>query len=101
MTTEKDKIKKKKASKPTRTLSTRGRTFVGRVISSKPTKTVTVTWERRKFIPKYERYEKRFSKVKAHNPTLINAKEGDVVKIVETRPISKTKHFLVIEVLKK
>ena len=81
--------------------STRGRTFKGEVISAKMHSTVTVQWERRKYIPKYERYEKRRSKVKAHNPESINAEEGDHVEIKETRPLSKTKHFVVTKIIKK
>lgn len=83
------------------TISTRGRTFTGTVIRDKMSKTVTVEWERRKYIPKYERYEKRRTRVKAHNPENINAKEGDIVKIKETRPLSKTKNFIVIEIVDK
>lgn len=76
--------------------STRGRTFTGVVVSDKMSKTVTVEWTRRSYIPKYERYEKRRTRVKAHNPDEIDAREGDVVIIKETRPLSKTKHFIVI-----
>lgn len=79
----------------------RGRTFEGTVIASRMHKTVTVEWERRKFVPKYERYEKRRSRVKAHNPEDMGAKEGDLVRIKETRPLSKTKHFIVTEILEK
>jgi small subunit ribosomal protein S17 len=75
-------------------LSTRGRTFVGTVISNRMSKTVTVEWERRKFVTKYQRYEKRRTRVKAHDP--MGLQIGDIVEIVETRPISKTKNFLVI-----
>ncbi len=82
-------------------LSLRGRAFVGTVISSKMQKTVTVEWERRHFLKKYERYERRRSRVKAHNPDTINAQEGDIVKIMECRPLSKTKNFVVIEILGK
>ena len=85
----------------TKSISTRGRTFTGLVISDKMNKTVTVEWERRKYIPKYERYQKRRTKVKAHNPETINAEKGDLVSIMETRPISKTKNFIVIEIVKK
>jgi len=80
-------------------ISLRGRTFTGTVISDKMTKTITVEWPRRSYIQKYERYEKRRSKVKAHNPDCIKAKIGQKVKIMETKPISKTKNFVVIEVL--
>src|SRR3989344_1571117 len=86
---------------PKSSLSLRGRTFVGTVISARMQKTVTVEWERKHFLKKYERYEKRKSKVKAHNPESVNAKEGDVVKIKECRPISKTKNFVVVEVMGK
>jgi small subunit ribosomal protein S17 len=82
-------------------LSMRGRTFVGTIISTKMQKTVTVEWERKNYLKKFERFEKRRSKIKAHNPENINAKEGDVVKIKECRPISKTKNFVVIEILGK
>ncbi len=78
-------------------LRTRGRVFVGKVISSKMGKTVTIEFERRYPVPKYERYEKRRTRIKAHNPECISAVEGDVVKIIECRPLSKTKHFVIIE----
>jgi small subunit ribosomal protein S17 len=76
---------------------THGRTFTGIVVSDKMARTVTVAWERRLFVPKYQRYERRYSKVKAHNPESIDAKTGDKVTIMETKPISKTKHFIVIK----
>lgn len=82
-------------------ISTRGRTFTGKVISDKMSKTVTVEWERRKFIKKYERYEKRRTRIKAHNPETIKAEQGDFVQIEETRPISKTKNFVVTKIIKK
>jgi small subunit ribosomal protein S17 len=84
-----------------KSISKRGRTFTGLVTSDKMSKTVTVEWERRKYLPKYERYQKRRTKVKAHNPENINAEKGDTVTIMETRPISKTKNFIVIEITKK
>ncbi|GIU69298.1 MAG: 30S ribosomal protein S17 [Candidatus Woesearchaeota archaeon] len=79
----------------------RGRIFTGTVISDKMMKTVTVEWPRRVYNKKYERFEVRRTRVKAHNPESMNAKVGDKVKIAETRPISKTKNFVVIEVIKK
>ena len=59
--------------------------------------TATVEWERVQHIPKYERYEKKRSKIKAHNPKCINAAEGDIVKVMECRPLSKTKNFVIVE----
>lgn len=75
----------------------RGMTFVGTVIRSKTPRNVLVEWERRVYLSKYERYERRYTKLFAHNPPCINAHEGDVVTIVETSPISKTKTFVVVK----
>ncbi|MBI2138519.1 30S ribosomal protein S17 [Candidatus Woesearchaeota archaeon] len=75
--------------------------FEGIVIRAKMQKTVVVEWVTQAFIPKFERYEKRRSRIKAHNPGCIGAKEGDVVRIVETRPLSKTKNFVVVSILGK
>lgn len=78
-------------------LNTRGKVFEGKVTSDKMQRTVTVEWPRLFYLPKFERYEKRRSKVKAHNPPCIAAKEGDTVRIAECRPIAKTVKFVVIE----
>jgi len=82
-------------------LKLRGRTFVGTVISDSMSKTVTIEFERRVYIPKYERYARKFTKIKAHNPDCIKAVKGDLVKVVETRPLSKTKNFVVVEVMRR
>ncbi len=82
-------------------ISTRGRTFKGIVVRDRMSKTVSVEWERMKYIPKYERYEKKRSRVKAHNPEEINARTGDYVEIKETRPLSKTKNFIVTKIIKR
>ena len=79
------------------TLKLHGRVFVGKVKSTKMHKTATIEWERLFYLKKYERYEKRKTKIKAHVPPCISVKEGDVVKIMESRPISKTKNFVIIE----
>lgn len=82
-------------------LKTKGSTFFGSVISDKMAKTVTVQWDRKIYIPKYERYQAKLSKIKAHNPPCINAQVGDYVKIKETRPLSKTKNFVIVEKMGK
>lgn len=79
----------------------RGRIFTGTVVSDKMQKTATIEWPRRKFNKKYERFEMRRTRVKAHNPESVDAKTGDIVKIAETRPLSKTKNFVIIEIVKK
>lgn len=91
--------KKKTVSVAGKSLGTRGKSFVGIVVSDKMARTVSVEWSRRLYVPKYERYLIRKSSVKAHNPEEINAKTGDKVRIVETRPISKTKKFIVTEIM--
>ena len=78
-------------------LKTRGRMYVGTVIKSKAHKTVTIEWARKKFIPKYERYLQMRTRVAAHNPECMDIQQGDIVRIKECRPLSKTKHFVVTE----
>ena len=78
---------------------THGRTFVGTVIEAKMQRTATVEWPRSRFIHKYERTATTRSRVKAHNPDCLTAKKGDLVKIQECRPLSKTKTFVIIEIL--
>ena len=78
-------------------LPIRGKILEGNVVSSKMFNTVIVERNYLHFLPKYERYERRRSRTAAHNPSCINAKKGDRVKIAECRPLSKTKHFVVIE----
>jgi small subunit ribosomal protein S17 len=76
----------------------RGNIFIGKVVSAKANKTVTVEREITHYVRKYERYKKVKSKIKAHNPEN-KAREGDTVRIGETRKISKTKAFVVIEII--
>ncbi len=78
-----------------------GRSLIGEVLSTKSHKTAKVVRERQYFLKKYERYEKRQTKIKVHNPPCINAKSGDLVRVVESRPLSKTKNFVIVEVLEK
>jgi len=82
-------------------LNVKTRVFVGTVIRSKSAKTANVEWTRKKLLPKFERHEIRRSRITAHNPPCINAKVGDKVKVVQTRPISKTKKSVIVEVLGK
>lgn len=79
-------------------IKVRGNIFTGKVVSAKAAKTVTVEREITHFVTKYERYKKVKSKIAAHNPECINAKEGDIVTIGETRKLSKTKNFVVMKI---
>ncbi len=78
-------------------LPIRGKIIEGNVVSIKMARTVIVEKDYFHLIPKYERYERRHSRIAAHNPECINVKKGDKVKIAECRPLSKTKNFVVIE----
>jgi small subunit ribosomal protein S17 len=79
----------------------RGRAFKVVVKSSKLHSTAVVEWGYHKYSQKYERYERRKSRVVAHNPPCIRARDGDEVMIAECRPLSKTKKFIVVGILKK
>lgn len=73
--------------------------FSGKIISTKMSKTVTVLVQRKMRHPLYQKVITRHKKYKAHNEDL-ELKEGDVVEIKETRPMSKDKHFKVTKKLK-
>ena len=77
---------------------TRKQELVGKVISSKNDKTITVLVETYKKDPIYGKRVKYSKKYTAHDEKNI-AKEGDTVKIRATKPLSKTKRFELVEVL--
>ena len=79
------------------TLPVRGKILEGIVVSDKMQRTVVIERNYLHFLPKYERYERRRTRISAHNPACLNVKKGDKVKIAECRPLSKTKNFVVIE----
>lgn len=74
------------------------RTLVGRVVSDKMDKTVTVLVERRVKHPLYGKVIMRSKKYHAHVEGF-EAHEGDLVQIVECRPISRTKAWKVAQVM--
>ena len=82
------------------TTETVKRTKIGRVVSSKADKTVTVLLERQVKHPLYGKYIKRSTKVHAHDEEN-SCGEGDLVKISECRPISKTKSWQVVEIVER
>lgn len=79
----------------------RGRTFVGTIIKSKTLKTATLEFEWKKYVPKYERYLNKRTKLTVHNPDNIHAKRGDIVEVQECRPLSKTKSFIITKIIGK
>lgn len=76
------------------------KTRTGVVSSNSMDKTITVTVVRRLKHPKYGKYVKKSKKFHAHDENN-SANVGDVVKIMETRPLSRTKRWRIVEILEK
>lgn len=74
--------------------------YQGRVVSDKMDKTIAVLVETRKTHPKYGKRVKYSKKYKAHDEEN-RAKEGDIVRIMETRPLSATKRFRLLEIVEE
>lgn len=81
-------------------LRIRGKILTGIVVSDKPKNTVIVECSHMQYIPKFERYERRNTKIAAHKPVCMAVKVGEKVKIGECRKLSKTKTFAVLGVEK-
>ena len=76
------------------------KTYVGTVVSTKNDKTITVKIESYRKHPLYGKRVKYTKKIAAHDEQNI-AKVGDVVEIMETRPLSKTKHTRLVKVVQE
>ena len=76
------------------------RQLIGHVIPSKMEKTIVVQVERKFPHPTYNKYVKRTSKYYVHDPEN-KCKDGDLVRIVESRPLSKLKRWRVVNIEKK
>jgi small subunit ribosomal protein S17 len=74
--------------------------YTGRVVSDKMDKTITVVVETQKKHRLYGKRVKYSKKFKAHDEQNV-AKTGDIVRIMETRPLSSTKRFRLVEVVEK
>ncbi len=78
----------------------RRKTRIGVVSSNKMTKTITVAVERKVKHPIYGKFVKKTTKFHAHDEQN-TAGIGDVVRIMETRPLSKTKRWRLVEIIEK
>ena len=76
------------------------RTVQGRVVSNKMDKTVTVLVERQVKHALYGKYIRRSTKLHAHDAEN-SCKEGDVVRVAECAPMSKTKNWRVVEIVER
>ena len=95
--TNKKKIDKHEEDISSENFSLRGRIFTGIITSTKMQKTAIVEWNRKIKISKYERHINKRKRIAVHVPETITVQKGDMVKVQETRPLSKTKHFVIIE----
>jgi small subunit ribosomal protein S17 len=77
----------------------RRKTRTGLVVSDKTAKTVSVELTRRLADPLYGKQVKRTKRVAAHDEH--GAKTGDLVRIMETRPLSRTKRWRIVEILQR
>jgi small subunit ribosomal protein S17 len=74
-------------------------TLTGKVVSTKMQKTIVVEIERSFLHPLYKKYMKKFNRLKVHSD-VSEVKVGDTVSICETRPLSKEKHFKLVQIIK-
>ncbi|MEI3607877.1 30S ribosomal protein S17 [Pseudogracilibacillus sp. SE30717A] len=74
--------------------------YTGRVVSDKMDKTITVLVESYKVHPLYKKRVKYSKKMITHDEKNV-AKNGDIVRIMETRPLSKTKRYRLVEVVEE
>jgi small subunit ribosomal protein S17 len=80
--------------------SNKKKSFVGRVVSDKMDKTVVLAVTRRIAHSRYNKVVKRTTKYKAHDEKN-ECKVGDMVRVIETRPLSKDKRWKVLEIVEK
>lgn len=82
------------------TRANRRKTVDGVVVSDRMDRTITVVVERLEMHRRYKKYIRRRTKMKAHDEKG-EARTGDLVRIAETRPLSKTKRWRLVEVLRR
>ena len=73
---------------------------IGKVVSNKMQKSIVVSIERRVPHPIYKKYFRKTTKLMAHDEKS-EAQIGDIVKIMETRPLSKSKRWRLVEIVEK
>ena len=74
--------------------------IIGKVVSNKMDKTITVSVERKVKHPKYGKFVKKTSKFKAHDEKN-ECNVNDIVRVMETRPLSKDKRWRLVEIVER
>ncbi len=82
-----------------KTVNKNGKTFIGQVVGDKMANTIVVSMDYTQRHPIYKKIITKHKKVYADNN--LSAKVDDIVKIRETRPLSKQKRFITVEIIKK
>jgi len=80
-------------------LAVKNELFTGKIIKRDTNRSATLEWNKSVFVPKYERYEVRRYRLRVHNPGCLDAHIGDKVVAAKTRPLSKTKNLVIIQVV--
>ena len=73
--------------------------LTGKVIKKDTNKSATIEWNSSSYVPKYERFALKRSRLRVHNPPCLDAQIGQKVLVARTRPLSKTKHHVIIQIL--
>ena len=79
-------------------INVKNETINGVVVKKDSHGTATIEWKSSIFVPKYERSQIKTRRIRVHNPACINAEVGQKVMVARTRPISRTKHHVIIKI---
>lgn len=100
MSEEKNLTEQEQAKSASDTRSSKRKIRVGTVVSNKMQKSITVAIEKKVKHPIYKKFFKKTTKFIAHDEKN-ECHEGDIVKIMETRPMSKMKRWRLVEIIEK
>lgn len=76
-------------------------TFIGKVIRMDTSRSATIEWVSTVYFKKYERSAQKRNRLRVHNPPCLKIEVGDEIMAARTRPLSKTKNFVIVKVIKK
>lgn len=80
-------------------ISVKNELFTGKIVKKDINRSATIEWNRPCYVPKYERYQFKRSRMRVHNPACIEGQLDQTVLVARTRPLSKTKNHVIIKLL--
>ena len=80
-------------------ISVKKELVTGTVVKRDTSRSATIEWNKSSYVPKYERYAMKRSRMRVHSPTCLDAQIGQEVVVARTRPLSKTKNHVIIKVI--